>query len=209
MPVVTAPQADDVQGVYTKWKFVNCYVTNPGSDYCNGEHSVIFKKPSSLTMTQDVRYKSYMVSFDAHNSSTTSAKFSLNVSTDQGATWNPVANTNGETSTTVPSNSSVTLQYTFDMSVPARYRINMTAGASTYKTYIDDFTIYYTDIIPGDVVEGDVNGDGVVTSVDVTALYNFLLNSDTSAIVNGDQDGDGVITSSDITVVYNILLNNR
>ncbi len=57
-------------------------------------------------------------------------------------------------------------------------------------------------------VYGDVDGDGVVTSYDVTALYNFLLNGDDSGIVNGDQDGDGVITASDITTVYNILLGN-
>ena len=55
---------------------------------------------------------------------------------------------------------------------------------------------------------GDVNGDGIVSSVDVTALYNYLLNNDSSAIVNGDQDGDGIITSVDVTIVYNILLGN-
>ncbi len=148
MPVVTAPPADDVQGVYSKWKFVNCYVTNPGSDYCNGEHAAVMKKPSSLTMTQDVRYMSYMVTFDAHNASTTAAKFVLYYSTDKGSTWTAVANTSGATSVTVGANSSATLQYTFDMTEPARYRISMSAGATTYKTYIDDFTIYYTDEIP-------------------------------------------------------------
>ena len=57
-------------------------------------------------------------------------------------------------------------------------------------------------------VRGDVNNDGVVSSVDITALYNWLLNSDDSAIVNGDLDGDGIITSVDITIIYNILLGN-
>ena len=59
-----------------------------------------------------------------------------------------------------------------------------------------------------DPVPGDVNGDGTVSSVDITALYNYLLNGDSSAIVSGDQDGDGIITSVDITVIYNILLGN-
>ena len=209
MPVATIPPSDDVQGVYSKWKFVNCYVNDPVDDYCNGEHSVIMKKPASLTMTQDVRYKSYMISFDAYNSSTIASKFILYSSTDQGTTWSAVANSDGETTTTVAANSSATLQYAFDMNVPARYRINMSAGASSYKAYVDDFTIYYTDVIPGgEVIAGDVNGDGEVTTVDITALYNFILNSDSSAIVNGDQNGDGEITSSDITAVYNILLNN-
>ena len=53
---------------------------------------------------------------------------------------------------------------------------------------------------------GDVNGDGSVTSADVTALYNYLLNNDSSSIVNGDQNGDGNITSADVTAVYNVLL---
>lgn len=56
---------------------------------------------------------------------------------------------------------------------------------------------------------GDVNGDGSVTSVDLTALYNWLLNSDDSNLVNGDLDGDGSITTTDITIVYNILLGNQ
>ena len=57
-------------------------------------------------------------------------------------------------------------------------------------------------------IKGDVNGDGIVSSVDVTALYNWLLNEDASSIVNGDQDGDGIISSVDITIIYNILLGN-
>lgn len=42
-------------------------------------------------------------------------------------------------------------------------------------------------------IKGDVNGDGTVTSTDVTALYNFLLYNDTSSLVNGDVNGDGNI----------------
>ena len=58
-------------------------------------------------------------------------------------------------------------------------------------------------------VPGDVNGDGTVTSSDITALYNWLLSNDDSAIVNGDQNGDGDITSADVTTVYSIMLGNR
>jgi M6 family metalloprotease-like protein len=210
MPVVADPPSDDVQGVYTKWKFVNSYVTNPGSDYCNGEHAAVMKKPSALTMTEDVRYVSYMVTFNAYNSSTTQAKFILYCSTDKGNTWNAVANQNGETTTTVGANSNSTLQYTFNMDVPARYRISMSAGASTYKAYVDDFTIHYTDVIPDtEPKPGDVNGDGNVTAADITVLYNFLLNGDVSDLVNGDQNHDGIITSNDVTSVYNILLGNQ
>ena len=55
-------------------------------------------------------------------------------------------------------------------------------------------------------IPGDVNGDGECTGSDVTALYNYILYNDTSAIVNGDQNGDSQITGSDVTAVYNIIL---
>jgi len=68
----------------------------------------------------------------------------------------------------------------------------------------------YTTLFPktSGGVPGDVNGDGVPNSADVTALYKFILNNDASAIVNGDQNGDGQINSADVTAVYKIILNN-
>ena len=52
----------------------------------------------------------------------------------------------------------------------------------------------------------DVNGDGSVTSADVTALYDFLLNGDNTYLATSDVDNDGAITSADITAIYNVLL---
>ena len=77
----------------------------------------------------------------------------------------------------------------------------VTAVAATYPAS------YYTLAPEVTNVVGDVNNDGAVSSVDVTALYNYLLNGDSSSIVNGDQDGDGSVSSVDVTVIYNILLN--
>ena len=61
-------------------------------------------------------------------------------------------------------------------------------------------------IVEDCLLAGDINGDGSVTAADVTALYDYLLNNDTSQIVNGDVDGNGDITSADVTAVYNVLL---
>ena len=55
---------------------------------------------------------------------------------------------------------------------------------------------------------GDVNCDGSVTTADVTAIYNYLLNGDTTFIATSDVDCDGFITSADITLIYSILLGN-
>ncbi|MBR5086562.1 MAG: dockerin type I repeat-containing protein [Muribaculaceae bacterium] len=66
----------------------------------------------------------------------------------------------------------------------------------------------HPDAVPEpEVVPGDVDGDGIVTAADITAIYNYLLNNDNSSLVNGDQDGDGSITAGDVTAVYDILLN--
>ena len=62
------------------------------------------------------------------------------------------------------------------------------------------------EIVPMSGMRGDVNGDGIVSGADVTALYNVLLDD---AVVAGDADvnGDGVVSGSDVTALYNILLN--
>ena len=66
--------------------------------------------------------------------------------------------------------------------------------------------IYRNVPLGGEAIAGDVDGNGVVTAADVTALYNYLLNLDDSLIVNGDQNGDNNITAADVTAVYSILL---
>lgn len=56
------------------------------------------------------------------------------------------------------------------------------------------------------VKKGDVNGDGIVSGADVTALYNRLLNN-TSVAGNPDVNGDGIVSGADVTTLYTILLN--
>lgn len=79
---------------------------------------------------------------------------------------------------------------------------------SSFAISLAAFDLPFDVVGPSSVVAGDVNGDGTVTSADITALYDFILNNDTSHLVNGDQTGDGTITSADITMVYEILLNH-
>ena len=54
--------------------------------------------------------------------------------------------------------------------------------------------------------EGDINHDGVVTSADVTALYDILLGASLTNIQRADVNRDNVITSADVTRLYDILL---
>ena len=55
-------------------------------------------------------------------------------------------------------------------------------------------------------VPGDVNGDGYVTSADVTAVYNVMLGTDLTFQSTADVNGDGYVTSADVTMVYDIML---
>lgn len=182
MTVTTSPPTDDVQGVLSKWKFGNCYVTNPGESYCSGSHSAVFKRPSSLTMTDDVSCVSNKITFDAYNASTSiAAKFILYYSTDQGNTWTAIANSSGETMTTVAADSYETLAYNFYTSVPTRYRISLTAGAANYKAYIDNFKIFYVDEF---TPPASVDAQGTVTALQQgTAIITATTNdgSDLSA----------------------------
>ena len=88
------------------------------------------------------------------------------------------------------------------------YKIVMIETDSDEDDPIWSATIKLDNLLKGPKsgIYGDVNGDGFVTSADVTQLYNFLLTGDSSGIVNGDVDGDGNITSGDITSVYSVLL---
>ena len=55
---------------------------------------------------------------------------------------------------------------------------------------------------------GDVNGDGFVTSADVTAVYDVMLGTDLTFQATADVNGDGYVTSADVTMVYDIMLGN-
>ena len=62
--------------------------------------------------------------------------------------------------------------------------------------------------LPVSANQWDVNGDGHITSADVTAIYDHLLNNDmTYSLSAYDVDGDGHVTSADVTAVYDVLLN--
>ena len=85
------------------------------------------------------------------------------------------------------------------------------ATGKNWKIYAfnnDDFE-EYPGSEPITTITGDVDGDGYVTTVDITAIYNYLLNGDETYIATSDVDGDGFITTTDITVIYNILLGNK
>ncbi len=56
---------------------------------------------------------------------------------------------------------------------------------------------------------GDVNCDGSVNAADVTALYSFILNHNTTYEATSDVNSDHSINAADVTAVYKIILGQQ
>lgn len=88
----------------------------------------------------------------------------------------------------------------------------MTSGSrnKSQRAYVDNFAIHYTGELRKkyESIYGDVNGDGVVTAVDVSCIVNVLAGLESADVyqgranVNGDSAG---VTAADIAAVINIL----
>jgi immune inhibitor A len=144
MPATTDKNAQNVPGTYTKWNFTKANVESPtDTTLCNGKHAAGMIKPSSLTMVNKVNINSYIVSFRISNSSMVISKFQLYSKTDTDTTWNVLSNATGETTVEVGANATVTASFPVSIFEPVLYKINMIAGSTTKKCYIDDFTIFY------------------------------------------------------------------
>lgn len=77
------------------------------------------------------------------------------------------------------------------------------------KLSFDDWQGMYVDLYPdGDVLRGDVDGDGRVNISDVTELIDYLLSGNSSGVnlAAADVDGDGSVTISDVTELIDLLL---
>ena len=111
-----------------------------------------------------------------------------------------------------------------DMTANNVYAVNAkgAVAAWTAEAAVPAFRAYFKELaaldehadilLPGEEQQGgiigDVNGDGVVSGADVTALYGLLLDG-TAVAGNPDVNGDGTVSGTDVTALYNILLSNE
>ena len=131
----------------------------------------------------------------------------MQYSTDDGASWIPVK-VMGETTQLVKGGVTVTLFWPVSISKneAVKYRLAMTGGSKTVASYIDNFTIYYTDKGKAETTPGDVNGDGIVNVSDVTALINRILGDSSFSDEVCDINADGEVNVSDVTALINSIL---
>lgn len=55
---------------------------------------------------------------------------------------------------------------------------------------------------------GDVNVDNSINAADVTAIYGFILNGNTTYEATSDVNNDGSINAADVTAIYKLILGN-
>ena len=189
----------DVQGRFTTWSFTKCGVRAAGEGRCNGSNSVMMKKPSALYTTQLLRHNFFMAQALFFNPTTSTAKYTLEYSLDNGVTWEKASTINGLDAAEAPAKSQYCAIWMLDLaaSQPALFRIAMTGG-STAATYVDDISLYYTG------QTGDVNGDNVVNIADVNAAINMILNGTHDA--DGDVNGDGTVNIADVNAIIALIL---
>ena len=150
------------------------------------------------------RGATYKIEFDANTAVSNDVDY-MDVAYGQGL------NTEGYTTIFdhIVLNTPVTSTYSNDAIVPTKsgvYYFGFHCASVAGYGWLLLHNIKITMVQDAPTIVGDVNCDGSVTSADVTALYNFLLNGDQTFIATSDINGDGSITSADVTVVYNILL---
>ena len=150
------------------------------------------------------RGATYKIEFDANTAVSNDVDY-MDVAYGQGL------NTEGYTTIFdhIVLNTPVTSTYSTDAIVPTKsgvYYFGFHCASVAGYGWLLLHNIKITMVQDAPTIVGDVNCDGSVTSADVTALYNFLLNGDQTFIATSDINGDGSITSADVTVVYNILL---
>lgn len=191
----------NVEGRFTSWSFNKSGVRAPGEGKCHGTNSVMMKKPSTFYSVEPLHHNIYMATATFFNNSSSEAKYTLEYSVDNAATWVKALTIDDTEAAVVPATSvtQVIWQLNLKSSEPTLFRIAMTGGGSA-ATYVDDFILRYNDSI----VIGDVNVDGEVNIADVNAVIEIILTD--GSISTADVNGDGEVNIADINAILDHIL---
>lgn len=98
-------------------------------------------------------------------------------------------------------------EYTFDLT-DATGSVSLSLEMSDKRAYIDEIKL--VSIVPTTII-GDVNRDGKVDIIDVTAMVSIILGNDSTEPYTydhlaADVNGDGDINITDVTLLVNLIL---
>ncbi len=110
-------------------------------------------------------------------------------------------------------NDSYTFNIIFDQGSSGKQTVDITGLNSDRYFEVTSTTNKYTvrditDLMTGDIIVGDVTGDGNVDIADVNAIINIMLQKNPASDYPGNADvtGDGNIDIADVNAVINIML---
>ena len=204
MTANNSTSAKDVEGDFSTWNFYKCGVRAPEEDQCHGAHSVMMKKPSYITSGQPIGRNFFMAQATFFNPAAAEAKYRLTYSLDGGSSWQTANTYDGLDAVVVPGKNVTTATWVLNLNAlqPAIFRITMFGGGNA-ATYLDDFSLYFTEHIC------DVNIDGEVNVADVNAVVDAIVGTSSQALSTADVNGDGEINVADINVVLNAIVSNQ
>lgn len=206
MPVGATLNERGVAGVYANWDFYNCAVVDT-AQVAEG-HAVAMKNGSYFNTVENLNKIPKVVRFKIYNPTSTGVYITPQYSNNNGGRWRSLDTYPYDFYLAAGTESSATIT-SLPTDQPIMFRLKC-QGSSTEYCFIDDIEICYESTWEPEPEEpeftlGDVNGDGVVSIVDVTALIDLLL-GDGTYIQAGDMDEDGSMTIVDVTALIDVLL---
>ena len=207
MPVGATLNERGVADVYANWDFYNCAVVDT-AQVGNG-HAVAMKNGSYFNTVENLNKIPKVVRFKVYNPTSTGVMITPQYSINNGVRWKGLDTYPYDIYVTAGSTAEAAIT-SLPTDAPIMLRLKQTSGSSSEYCYIDDIEICYESTWEPEPEEpeftlGDVNGDGVVSIVDVTALIDLLL-GDGTYIQAGDMDEDGSMTIVDVTALIDVLL---
>ena len=169
-------------------------------------HAVAMKNGSYFNTAENLNKIPKVVRFKIYNPTSTGVYITPQYSNNNGGRWRGLDTYPYDFYLAAGTESSATIT-SLPTDQPIMFRLKC-QGSSTEYCFIDDIEICYESTWEPEVPEftlGDVNGDGVVSIVDVTALIDLLL-GDGTYIQAGDMDEDGSMTIVDVTALIDVLL---
>ena len=210
-PANSSTSSQNVEGDIAYWSFNKSGVRAPGEDKADGEHSIMMKLPSQFYSTTPLYYNFYQASLEVFNTTAYTAKYSLEYSNDNGATWIKALSCSGNDGIEISAKTHRTGYWSLSLSnrKPTLFRISQVGGNKSAATYVDNLTFYYTgeEGGPSSFIPGDVNNDGEVNIADINAVIDIILggSADDDTRLRADVNEDGEINIADINAIIDII----
>ena len=208
MPVGETLNELAVPGVYANWDFSACAVVDTAQVGVECGHVVAMKNGSYISTAENLNKIPNVVRYKIYNPTSAAVMFTLYYSINNGSRWLEADYPN---TVSVPAGSSVVATVsTVPTTDPVMLRIKQTSGSTTEYCYLDDITLYYQSTWTPEIelIMGDVNDDGEFSIKDVSALIDYLLDSENNVInmEAADVNGDHEVSIKDVSAIIDMLL---